>query len=156
LREYRTRNVLRDPVEPDDRSAADEVEHARILARHRARSLATRLRALDSLPVYVRAVEFGVLGPLAVWKEGTEVSLGAARQRGVLGILRLRANQPVSSAGLVDELWAERPPATAVKATQVYVSQLRKLLGEGSIETQRAGYLLRVEPGAVDRDRFEG
>jgi class 3 adenylate cyclase len=55
----------------------------------------------------------------------------------------------------VDELWEERPPATAVKSVQVFVSQLRKALGEGVLETQAAGYRLRVEPGALDEQRFE-
>ena len=80
---------------------------------------------------------------------------GAAKQRAVLAVLLLHANEPVPTARLVDELWGERPPATAVKAVQVYVSQLRKALGEGVIETQPPGYVLRVEDGALDLQRFE-
>ena len=45
----------------------------------------------------------------------------------------------VPTTRLVDELWGEQPPATAVKAVQVYVSQLRKALGDGVIETRRDG-----------------
>ena len=74
----------------------------------------------------------------------------------MLAVLLLRANELVPTARLVDELWGERPPATAVKAVQVHVSQLRKTLGEGVLETRPTGYLLRVEPGALDLDRFEG
>jgi predicted ATPase/DNA-binding SARP family transcriptional activator len=100
-------------------------------------------------------MEFGVLGPLAAWKDGGEVALGAAKQRSVLALLLLRANEVMPTARLVDELWDERPPARAVKTVQVYVSQLRKALGDGAIETRTGGYLLRVEPGALDADRFE-
>jgi DNA-binding SARP family transcriptional activator len=100
-------------------------------------------------------VEFGVLGPMVVWQEGREVPLGAAKHRALLALLLLRANEGVSTARLVDELWAERPPARAVKAVQVYVSQLRKALGEGVVETRPGGYLLPVDEGALDLDRFE-
>ncbi len=96
-----------------------------------------------------------MLGPLAVWKAGRELPLGAAKQRAVLAVLLLRANEPVPTATLVDELWGERPPSTAVKAAQVHVSHLRKTLGADAIETRPAGYVLRVEAGALDADRFE-
>lgn len=59
------------------------------------------------------------------------------------------------TARIVDELWGEKPPATAVKTVQVFVSQLRKALGEGVLETQPGGYELRVAPGALDAQRFE-
>jgi class 3 adenylate cyclase/predicted ATPase len=61
----------------------------------------------------------------------------------------------VATARLVDELWGERPPQTAVKSVQVFVSQLRKALGDGVLETRGAGYRLRVEPGTLDEQRFE-
>ena len=51
---------------------------------------------------------------------------------------------------IVDELWGERPPATAAKLVQVYVSGLRKVLGAGRARHPRPGYLLAVEPGALD------
>ena len=95
-------------------------------------------------------MQFGLLGPLAVWMEGHEVPLGAPKQRALLALLLLRANQVVPTARLIDELWGERPPARAVKTVQVYVSQLRKLLGEGVIETRSGGYLVRVDAGALD------
>ena len=74
-------------------------------------------------------MEYGILGPLTVSREGRELRLGGARQRSLLAVLLLRANELVPTARIVDELWGERPPATAVKAVQVQVSQLRKLLG---------------------------
>ena len=70
-------------------------------------------------------------------------------------MLLLRPNELVPTARIVDELWGEQPPATAVKTVQVFVSQLRKALGEGVLETQPGGYLLRVPPGTLDAQRFE-
>ena len=67
----------------------------------------------------------------------------------------MRAGEVVATVRLVDELWGEQPPATAVKTVQVYVSQLRKVLGEGVLETRPTGYLLRLGPGALDLQRFE-
>jgi DNA-binding SARP family transcriptional activator/class 3 adenylate cyclase len=100
-------------------------------------------------------VRYGILGSLTVWDGDLELSLGGPRQRALLAVLLLRANELVPTARLVDELWGERPPPTAVKTVQVYVSQLRKVLGEKAIETRAAGYLLRVDPGALDARRFE-
>jgi YVTN family beta-propeller protein len=100
-------------------------------------------------------VEFEILGPLAVWKDGSQLSVGAGRQRALLALLLLRRREQVSTARLVDELWGPRPPATALKALRVHVSQLRKQLGPDVIETRPGGYALRIAPGAVDADRFE-
>ena len=93
-------------------------------------------------------MEFGILGPLAVWEDGAELELGAAKQRALLAILLLHAGETMSTERLIDALWDERPPATAVKALQVYVSQLRKALGDGVVETRPPGYLVRVEGDA--------
>jgi YVTN family beta-propeller protein len=100
-------------------------------------------------------VEFGILGPLAVWRDGEEVPIGAAKQRALLTLLLLRRGEYVPTETLVDELWRVRPPVTAVKTVQVYVSQLRKALGERLIETRPAGYRLRLDPDSVDAARFE-
>src|SRR2546425_143079 len=99
-------------------------------------------------------MEFRILGPIEVTEENRPVALGAAKQRALLALLLLRANEVVSSDRLVEELWGERPPAKAAKNVQVYVSQLRRVLGDGRLETQGHGYLLRVEPGALDAERF--
>ena len=101
-------------------------------------------------------MDFGVLGPLAAWDADRELDLGPAKQRCVLAVLLLRANTFVPTATLDDELWGERPPARAAKSVQVYVSQLRKVLGDGVIETRPGGYLLRVAEGALDLEQFDG
>ena len=100
-------------------------------------------------------MEYGILGPLEVLEQGEPVPLGGGRQRALLALLLLHANEVVSTDRLVDELWAEEAPATAGKILQVYVSQLRKALGASALITRAPGYLLRVESGELDLDRFE-
>ena len=100
-------------------------------------------------------MEFRILGQFTVLDEGRELPLGGARQRSVLAILLLHANEPVPATMLVDELWGARPPPTANKTVQVYVSRFRKALGEEAIETRPTGYLLRLEASALDSLRFE-
>ena len=70
-----------------------------------------------------------ILGPLAAWRDGAPLPLGAARQRAVLGVLALHAGTDVHRDVLIDLLWDERPPPTAVSKVQSYISWLRKVLG---------------------------
>src|SRR5262245_11895244 len=100
-------------------------------------------------------MEYGLLGPLTVWRAGRALDLGAPKARSVLAVLLLHRNQLVPTPVLVDELWGDRPPQTAVKAVQVHVWNLRKTLGRGAIETLPTGYLLSVEASALDAERFE-
>jgi class 3 adenylate cyclase/DNA-binding SARP family transcriptional activator len=111
-------------------------------------------------PLEYRILEYRILGPLEVSTEGRPASLGGVKQRALLAILLLNANQLVSSDRLVDELWGEEPPLTASNVLQVYISQLRKVLGGGDrrdldvLVTQRPGYLLRVGNDELDATRF--
>ncbi len=101
-------------------------------------------------------MDFRILGPLEVCDdEGRPVELAAGRQRTLVALLLLRANQVVSTDRLTDALWGERPPDTAAKALQGLISALRKSLGAERVETRAPGYLLRVGPGEVDASRFE-
>jgi DNA-binding SARP family transcriptional activator/DNA-binding beta-propeller fold protein YncE len=100
-------------------------------------------------------MEFRILGALEVVEDGRALDVGGPRQRAVLAILALHANQVVSRDRLIDELWRESPPATAQTALQVHVSQLRKALGADRIETRTPGYRLRIEPDELDVVRFE-
>jgi YVTN family beta-propeller protein len=99
-------------------------------------------------------LEFRVLGPFEVAHAGRRVALGGTRQRALLAVLLVHRNQLVGPDRLIDELWGERPPATALKTVQVYVSRLRKALGDGALLTRAGGYILAVEPEQVDADRF--
>jgi DNA-binding SARP family transcriptional activator len=100
-------------------------------------------------------VEFRILGPLEVVEEGHSLPLAAGKQRALLAILLLHPNEVVSTDELIDGLWGERPPASADKSIQIYVSQLRKAIGNSSLVTRQPGYVLHIEPGELDLHRFE-
>ncbi len=100
-------------------------------------------------------LEFRLLGPLEVTSEGSPVALAGQRQRALLALLLLRPGELVPSERLIDELWGEQPPRTAVTSLQNSISQLRKLLGPDALETRAPGYVLRVERTAIDVHRFE-
>lgn len=102
-------------------------------------------------------MEFRTLGPLEAADGTRPVPLGGARQRTVLAILLLHANEVVSTDVLIDQLWGANPPETARTALQGYVSRLRRALGPASsaLATRSPGYLLEVAPGELDSERFE-
>jgi YVTN family beta-propeller protein len=99
--------------------------------------------------------EFRLLGPLEAISEDAPVPLGGAQQRALLAILLVHRGEVVGTDRLIDELWGERPPPTAVKAVQGYVSSLRRVLPDHVIVTRGRGYMLEVEPESVDAGRFE-
>jgi DNA-binding SARP family transcriptional activator len=99
-------------------------------------------------------MQFRILGPLEVEDGGQLVPLGGKRQRALLALLLLRANEVVSIDRLVDELWAGDAPPTAAKIVQNAIVRLHKTLAERLV-TRPPGYVLRVEPGELDRDEFK-
>ena len=100
-------------------------------------------------------MEFRLLGPLEVSDAGRVLEVGGLKQRALLAVLILEANRAVSRDRLVDALWEDAPTPSAVKALQVYVSQLRKVLGGDRVVTTPSGYLLRATPDEIDVARFE-
>src|SRR5687768_12979353 len=107
-------------------------------------------------------MEFRLLGPLEVLEGGEPLPLGGAKQRALLAVLLLHANETLSADRLIDELWGDRPPATAAKSVQVHVSNLRKALAgrtgdaaDSVILTRESGYELRIDPDQLDSRRFE-
>jgi DNA-binding SARP family transcriptional activator len=107
-------------------------------------------------------MDFRILGSLDALDEGRVVMLGGGKQRALLALFLLHANEPLSTDRLIDELWGERPPATAAKTIQVYVSRLRKALAgagdegsAGAIVTRERGYELELDPERLDAHRFE-
>jgi DNA-binding SARP family transcriptional activator len=110
-----------------------------------------------------RAVEFRILGPLEVRDADRVLPLGTRQQRALLAFLLLYANQAIPRDRLIDGLWGDEPPRTAVKALQGHVSTLRRLLepertagsGAGVLLTRGDGYELRVDDGQLDLERFE-
>ncbi len=100
-------------------------------------------------------MDFRILGPLEVADDDRRLALGGIKQRSLLAILLQHANEIVSTDHLLAELWGDAPPATAAKSIQVYVSRLRKELGDGRLVTRAPGYVLRVEPSECDLATFE-
>ncbi|MGO9753212.1 MAG: BTAD domain-containing putative transcriptional regulator [Solirubrobacteraceae bacterium] len=100
-------------------------------------------------------MQFRILGPLEVAERDAVWPLGGAKQRAVLAILLIHRGELLSSERLIDELWGERPPLTAAKTLQGYISRLRKLIGEDVLVTHGRGYRLSLAPGQLDVDEFE-
>ena len=101
-------------------------------------------------------LQFHLLGRLEAYRDGVEVDLGPRKQRAVLALLLLNANRVVPTERLIDDLWGDSPPSTARAALQVYVAGLRKALANDgvAIRTRTPGYVLDVEPGTLDVERF--
>ncbi|MFE5617552.1 BTAD domain-containing putative transcriptional regulator [Streptomyces sp. NPDC056524] len=101
-------------------------------------------------------MRYSVLGPTQVHTaHGTSVALGGARLRALLTVLVLRAGRTVPVSVLVDEVWAEDPPADAAAALQALVGRLRRTLGRDAVESSPGGYRLAAGPDDVDAQRFE-
>src|SRR5438445_2260575 len=98
--------------------------------------------------------QFRLLGPLSLSRDGEPTAIGGQKPRALLAALLLEPNRVVSRDRLIDALWGEAPPDTAQNTIQVYVSQLRKLLPDGALETAPPGYRLAVDPETVDLFRF--
>ncbi|HEU4423706.1 MAG TPA: BTAD domain-containing putative transcriptional regulator [Pilimelia sp.] len=104
----------------------------------------------------VTGVRFGVLGDVEARVDGRPIDLGHARQRCVLVALLVDANQVVPADHLVERVWADRLPVRVGNALSGYLSRLRHALAgsDARLVRQRGGYLLEVDPMAVDLHRF--
>lgn len=105
-------------------------------------------------------LEFQILGSLFVTVSDESgrprsIAVGPAKERSLLVALVLHPNQTVSPDALIEMLWGEHPPPSARKLLQIYVSHLRKTLGDDVVGTRSPGYELQVEPEAIDAGRFE-
>ncbi|MEU0360389.1 AfsR/SARP family transcriptional regulator [Streptomyces cyaneofuscatus] len=104
---------------------------------------------------------YSLLGPVRAWYDGTEIKLGSPQQRVVIAVLLLRRPHPVSADDLIDAVWGERPPQSAVNQLRVYAHMLRRAreqAGPGAaplIESAGSGYRLRLPPEALDLTVFE-
>src|SRR5215211_4259635 len=91
------------------------------------------LRSLPASPA--GAVEFRILGPLVVLVDGAPVRLGRSREQRVLAALLLAANQVVPVERLIDLVWDDRPPETAVKLVRNCVSTLRGIFASSGVRS---------------------
>ncbi len=107
-------------------------------------------------------LQFRVLGPFEVLRDGEPAGPAGAKRRALLAMLALRANYAVPVEDLIAGLWADDPPLSAANLVQTYVSTWRKTVeperasrGAGDrLVTVGPGYRLRVEPGELDLDQF--
>ncbi|SCL42093.1 Predicted ATPase [Micromonospora pallida] len=100
-------------------------------------------------------MEFWILGPTEVTEGGRSLAIGGPKPRAALAALLLDANRIVSVEGLVDAVWGDQPPPSAVNALQTYVSRLRRVLGAETLCRHPAGYRLVAAPDLIDGGRFE-
>jgi YVTN family beta-propeller protein len=104
-------------------------------------------------------IDYRLLGPIEAGINGHALDIGGQKQRALLTVLLLSANEPVSREVLIDRLWGECPPAGAHHTLEVYISRLRKTLkpaADGAVVLTRSGaYLLRAPSERIDVGRFE-
>ena len=100
-------------------------------------------------------MDFLILGPMQVRSGGLDVRVRSRKQRALLAVLLLHANEVVSQDRLIDALWDEAPPRTAATALHGHVSRLRKLIGRDRLVTDPPGYRLKLGADEFDLARFE-
>src|SRR6266496_2853610 len=108
--------------------------------------------AVDSM-IAAMGLRFGVLGPLAVLGDGTEIVVRSRQQRALLAGLLLRANREVPAHTLVDWVWDGTPPnpAGGRAALHTRVARLRRVLGDPAcLHTTAGGYRIDVGPDELD------
>ncbi len=113
-------------------------------------------RVPGDLREHESVIEFRVLGPLEVLRDGEPVRILGDKERALLALLVIHGGEVVSTDQLIDQLWGEDLPDNPANALQAVVSRLRRGLGEdGVIVTRKPGYALQVQQGLVDAARFE-
>ncbi len=106
----------------------------------------------------MNSLEFGLLGPLLVRRDGKVTAVRRGHQRALLTVLLLNANRTVTLNDIADVLWDAAPPPSAEITIRNYVKRLRQALGDADrtrISTQPRGYLITVSDGDIDVSRFE-
>jgi DNA-binding SARP family transcriptional activator len=102
-------------------------------------------------------MEFCLLGPLVVRRDGAGVPLQTGKQRVLLAALLLNANRVMPVDELVETLWGSGPPPSVRVTLQNYVKRLRQALADDDrarIRTESGGYLMSVAVGELDVARF--
>jgi DNA-binding SARP family transcriptional activator len=108
-------------------------------------------------------LEFRILGPLEAYDGGQRLAVASGRERALLTLLLIHPNRLVTTDRILDEIWGEAPPESGAKTVAFHVSKLRDALCPGRrkgdacdvLRTEPGGYLLHVEPDAIDAMRFE-
>jgi DNA-binding SARP family transcriptional activator len=100
---------------------------------------------------------FRILGPVGLSVDGTDIEIGASRQRALLAMLLSEANRVVHPTTLIEGIWGDAPPQHPDAALQIVVSRLRSALGRASarLVSDRGGYRIVVEPDELDLERAQ-
>jgi DNA-binding SARP family transcriptional activator/predicted negative regulator of RcsB-dependent stress response len=105
-------------------------------------------------------VEFRILGPLEITVGTERLELGGTRQQIVVATLLLSANKVVTMDRLLEAIYGEDLPPTARAQAQISISSLRRTFAayspEPVIATHAHGYVIQVQNGRLDAERFEG
>ena len=113
-------------------------------------------------PLHSPTVRFTVLGPVRAWRDDAELELGPPKQRALLALLLTQAGQPVAVHAILDVLWGQDPPDSAVNVVHRHIGALRRML-EPNLTTRAAsrrlirgsgGYRIDLETDALDLLRF--
>ncbi len=119
-------------------------------------------------------MQINLLGPLQVGRDDLDLTPSAPKLRQLCALLALQVNSPVSVSQIIEELWQDRPPNSAMTTLQTYVYQLRKLMAlsaspadrrrrggsapatdEVTLRTHAGGYMLELDSYSTDWSRFE-
>lgn len=108
-------------------------------------------------------LEIKVLGPLEATGDGRSIAPTAVKPRQILALLALRAGEVVPVATLLEEIWGESPPPSALTTLQTYILQLRRLIGQtvppgaakDILVTRYNGYLFPAETMIVDAQVYD-
>ena len=137
------------PCSSELSSAAGRLSHA---GKRGRKTEQTRSKEQDG-------VAFSLLGPLEARIDGEALPLGGARQRSLLALLLLHANEAISRERLIEGVWGAERPSTIGAALNVHLSKIRKLLAaagpDATLVTEPHGYVLRVDLERLDVHRFE-
>ncbi|MEU6540688.1 BTAD domain-containing putative transcriptional regulator [Streptomyces sp. NPDC047000] len=107
-------------------------------------------------------MRFTVLGPVRVWRDGTELDPGPPKRRALLALLLTRAGEPVPLHEIVDVLWGEYPPVSSANVVRRHAGALRALFDAdrsgravpGGLVHGSGGYRLVLGAGELDLRRF--
>ncbi|CAG6399248.1 tetratricopeptide repeat protein [Streptomyces cocklensis] len=100
-------------------------------------------------------LRFAVLGPVRAWRDDEPIATGAPQQRALLAVLLLRGGRTATASELLDALWGEKPPNTALAALRSYAFRLRKALGSQTLVTESGGYAIQIPVEALDSTLVE-
>ena len=107
-------------------------------------------------------VTVALLGPVRAWRDGRSLDLGPPLRQAVLTVLSINANRTVTRDEIIDAVWGEAPPASAINGVQVHVAGLRRVLEPdwtrgtpGRVLASGArGYTLHLDHDRLDLDVF--